>query len=102
MCLIWLRIWDLVEDGSNFLAVESDGEEGLLVVVGGDVEDEEIGAAHGCGEDAGVGVHASANVAAGALKWSFSNNKYLFPSKSNTRVSVSTDMLQQMDELVKF
>ena len=64
--MIWN--WDLVEDGSNFLAVESDGEEGLLVVVGGDVEDKEIGAAHGCGEDAGVGVHASANVAAGALK----------------------------------
>jgi len=35
--------------------------------VGGNVEDEEIGSAHRNVEHAGVGVHAAANVAAGAL-----------------------------------
>ena len=53
----------LVEDGGDLLAVLPDGEQGLLVVVGGDVELEEVDAAHGAGEDAGVDVQAATNIA---------------------------------------
>merc|ERR1719189_2073355 len=52
----------LVEDGGDLLAVLPDGEQRLLVVVGGDVEHEEVGAAGGAGEDAGVSVQAAAHV----------------------------------------
>ena len=53
----------LVEDGGDLLAVLPDGEQGLLVVVGGDVELEEVDPAHGAGEDAGVDIQAAANIA---------------------------------------
>ena len=58
----------LVEDGGDLLAVLPDGEQRLLVVVCGDVEHEEVGAAGGAGEDAGVGVQASAHVAVCAVE----------------------------------
>ena len=58
----------LVEDGGDLLAVLPDGEEGLLVVVGGDVELEEVDAAGGAGEDARVDVQAAAHVAVGAVE----------------------------------
>ena len=50
------------------LTVLPDGQEGLLVVVGGDVEHEEVGAAGGAGEDASVHVKAAAVVAVGAVE----------------------------------
>ena len=50
------------------LTVLPDGQEGLLVVVGGDVEHEEVAAAHGGGKDAGVGVQTAAHVAVGAVE----------------------------------
>ena len=58
----------LVEDGGDLLAVLPDGEQRLLVVVCGDVEHEEVGAAGGAGEDAGVGVQAAAHVAVCAVE----------------------------------
>ena len=58
----------LVEDGGDLLAVLPDGEQRLLVVVRGDVEDEEVRPARGSGEDARLGVHAAARVAVTALK----------------------------------
>merc|ERR1719445_3045560 len=58
----------LVEDGCNFFSVLADGQEGLLVVVGGNVELEHVGSTSGAGEDTGVGVKASTNIAVGALK----------------------------------
>ena len=45
-----------------------DGEERLLVVVRGDVEDEEVRPARRRGEDARLGVHPAARVAVTALK----------------------------------
>ena len=58
----------LVENGGHFFAVQADGQQGLLVVVGGHVEHEQVAAAQGASEDAGVGVHAASYVHAGALK----------------------------------
>merc|ERR1712037_495425 len=58
----------LVEDGGNLLTVLTDGQESLLVVVGGNVELEHVGSAAWAGEDAGVGVEAAAVVAVGALE----------------------------------
>merc|ERR1711934_666186 len=58
----------LVEDGGNLLTVLADGQESLLVVVGGNVELEHVGSAAGAGEDASVGVEAAAVVAVGALE----------------------------------
>ena len=58
----------LVEDGGDLLAVLPDGEQCLLVVVGGDVELEEVDAAGGAGEDARVDVEAAAHVAVGAVE----------------------------------
>merc|ERR1711934_1161186 len=58
----------LVEDGGNLLTVLADGQESLLVVVGGNVELEHVGSAAWAGEDAGVGVEAAAVVAVGALE----------------------------------
>ena len=58
----------LVKDGGDLLAVLSDGEQGLLVVVGGDVELEEVDAAGGAGEDAGVDVEAAPDIAVGAVE----------------------------------
>ena len=46
----------LVEDGGDLLAVLPDGEQGLLVVVGGNVELEEIDASNRAGEDPGVNI----------------------------------------------
>ena len=45
-----------------------DGEECLLVVVGGDVEDEEVRPARRRREDPRLGVHPAARVAVTALK----------------------------------
>ena len=53
----------LVEDGGDLLAVLPDGEQGLLVVVGGDVELEEVDPAHRTGEDPGVDVQTSTYIA---------------------------------------
>merc|ERR1711909_101537 len=58
----------LVEDGGNLLTVLADGQQSLLVVVGGNVELEHVGSAAGAGEDAGVDVEAAAVVAVGALE----------------------------------
>ena len=58
----------LVKDGSNLLAVLPDTEQGLLVVVGGDVELEEVDAPGGAGEDAGVDVEAAPDIAVGAVE----------------------------------
>ena len=68
----------LVENGGHFFAVQADGQQGLLVVVGGHVEDEEIAAAQGASEATGVGIHTAANVDAGALK---KRSKLLFWEK---------------------
>ena len=64
----WKHLVVLVEDGGNLLAIEADGEQCLLVVVGGDVEDEQVAAADGGVEDAGVRVHATTNIDGCALK----------------------------------
>ena len=53
----------LVKDGGDLLAVLPDGEQGLLVVVGGDVELEEVDPAHRTGEDPGVDVQTSTYIA---------------------------------------
>ena len=58
----------LVKDGGDLLAVLPDGEQGLLVVVGGDVELEEVDAPGGAGEDAGVDVEAAPDIAVGAVE----------------------------------
>merc|ERR1719189_1497315 len=58
----------LVEDGGDLLAVLPDGEQRLLVVVGGNVEHEEVGAASGAGEDTSVGVQTSTDVAVGPVE----------------------------------
>ena len=58
----------LVEDGGHLLAVEADGEQGLLVVVGGNVEHEEVLTAHRNTEDTGVSIEAAANVAMNAVE----------------------------------
>ena len=58
----------LVEDGGDLLAVLPDGEERLLVVVGGDVELEEVDAPGGAGEDASVDVQTAPDIAVGAVE----------------------------------
>ena len=58
----------LVKDGGDLLAVLPDAEQRLLIVVGGDVKLEEVDAAGGAGEDAGVDVQAAAHVAVGAVE----------------------------------
>ena len=58
----------LVKDGGDLLAVLPDAEQRLLIIVGGDVELEEVDAAGGAGEDAGVDVQAAAHVAVGAVE----------------------------------
>jgi len=58
----------LIEDRGNFLAVLSDGQKRLLVVVGGNVEHEHVAAASRSGEDTGVGVKSTADVAVGAVE----------------------------------
>ena len=58
----------LVKYGGNLLAVLPDAEQGLLVVVGGDVELEEVDAPGGTGEDAGVDVKAAPDIAVGAVE----------------------------------
>jgi len=58
----------LVEDGGNLLTVLTDGQKGLLVVVGGNVELEHVGSAGGASEDAGVDVETATVVAVGALE----------------------------------
>ena len=58
----------LVEDGGDLLTVLADGQQSLLVVVGGDVEEEEIDAGQGSGEDARVDVHPTACVARDPVK----------------------------------
>ena len=58
----------LVEHGRDLFPVPPDREQGLLVVVGGDVEEEEIDAGQGSGEDARVDVHPAACVARDPVK----------------------------------
>merc|ERR1719427_1347666 len=58
----------LVEDRGNFFSILADGKEGLLVVVGGNVELEHVGATCWAGEDTSVSVKTSSNVAVGALE----------------------------------
>merc|ERR1719430_292084 len=58
----------LVEDGGNFFSILADGQEGLLVVVGGNVELEHVGATCWAGEDSSVSVKTSTNVAVSALE----------------------------------
>ena len=58
----------LVEDGGDLLTILADGEKGFLVVVSGDVEHEEVGAAGGAGEDASVGVQTSSDIAVGSIE----------------------------------
>ena len=58
----------LVKDRGNLFPVLSDREQGLLVVMGGNVEEEEVDAGEGSGEYAGVDVHPSAHVARDPFK----------------------------------
>ena len=58
----------LVEDAGNLLAVLADGQQGLLVVMSGNVEHEQIATANGGGEDTGIGVESTTNVAVGAVE----------------------------------
>ena len=58
----------LVEDAGNLLAVLADGQQRLLVVVGGNVEHEQVAAANGGGEDTGISVKSTANIAVGAVE----------------------------------
>ena len=58
----------LVEDGGNLLPILPDGQQRLLVVVGGDVELEEVDASGGTGEDASVNIQSSSNIAVGAME----------------------------------
>ena len=44
------------------LTVLPDGQEGLLVVVGGHVENKHVEASDGGGEDASIGVHTATSV----------------------------------------
>merc|ERR1711934_28062 len=57
----------LVEDGGDLLTVLADGEESLLVVVGGNVELEHVGSTTGAGENAGVNVQAATVVGLGPV-----------------------------------
>ena len=58
----------LVKDGCDLLSILPDAEQGLLVVVGGDVELEEVDATSGAGEDASVDVQTAPNIAVGAVE----------------------------------
>merc|ERR1719348_746783 len=58
----------LVKDGGNLLTILPDGQEGLLVVMGGNVELEEVGSTSGAGEDSSVNVKTTTNVGVGALE----------------------------------
>ena len=58
----------LVKHRCNLFPVLSDREQGLLVVMGGNVEEEEIDAGQGSGEDARVDVHPAACVARDPVK----------------------------------
>ena len=57
----------LVKDGGDLLSVLPDAEQSLLVVVGGDVELEEVDAPGGAGEDASVDVQTAPDIAVGAV-----------------------------------
>ena len=58
----------LIENGSDFFAVQADGQQSFLVVMSGHVEGEQIATTQGASEDTGVGVHAATHVDASALK----------------------------------
>jgi len=58
----------LVEDGCNFLSILADGQKCLLVVMGGNVELEHVGSSCGAGEDSGVSVKTTTDVAVCALE----------------------------------
>merc|ERR1719370_1465606 len=49
----------LVEDGGNLLAILTDGQQGLLVVVGGNMELEHVDTSHGGSEDTSVRVETT-------------------------------------------
>merc|ERR1719400_1196708 len=58
----------LVEDGGYLFSVEADGEQSFLVIMGGNVENKHVAAAHGCVENTSVGIHATTNVGACAIE----------------------------------
>ena len=58
----------LVKHRRNLFPVLSHREQGLLIVMGGNMEEEEIDAGEGSGEYAGVDVHPSAHVARDPFK----------------------------------
>ena len=53
----------LVKHRRNLFPVLSDREQGFLIVMGGNVEEEEIDAGEGSGEDSGVNIHRATHVA---------------------------------------
>ena len=58
----------LVEDGGDLLTIFSNGQQSLLIVVGGDVELEEVDPSHWTSEDPGVDVQTAAYVAVSAVE----------------------------------
>ena len=58
----------LVEHRGNLFPVLSDREKGLLVVMGGNVEEEEIDAGEGSGEDSRGNIHPATHVARDPFK----------------------------------
>ena len=58
----------LVKHRRNLFPILSDREQGLLVVMGGNVEEEEIDAGEGSRENSGVNIHPAAHVARDPLK----------------------------------
>ena len=58
----------LIENGSDFFAVQADRQQSFLVIMSGHMEGKQIATTQGASEDTGVGVHAATNVDAGALE----------------------------------
>ena len=58
----------LVKDGGNLFTILPDGQQSLLVVVGGNVEHEQIGATAGSSEDTSVSIKSTSNIAVGAVE----------------------------------
>ena len=58
----------LVKHRRNLFPVLSDREQGFLIVMGGNVEEEEIDAGEGSGEDSRGNIHCSTHVARDPFK----------------------------------
>ena len=58
----------LVVEGGHLVPVPPDGHQGLVHVVGADVDGEHVGAGEGSREHPGLGVHAGAEVGVGSCK----------------------------------